>query len=65
MANEKPKSPPEGRFAETMRKGREKRAGMKEQSEKRALAEEESLQREEAKRVDHTLPNAKDSESEN
>jgi hypothetical protein len=55
MANEKPKSPPEGKFAETVRKSREKRAGMKEQSEKRALAEEESLQREEAKRVDQTL----------
>jgi len=65
MANDKSKAPPEGRFAEAMRKSKEKRAGMKEQSEKRALAEQESLQREEAKPVDHPLPNAKDSENEN
>ena len=65
MANKEPKAPPEGRFAEAMRKSREKRAEMKEQSERRATEEEESLQREEAKRVDHTLPNARDSESEN
>ena len=63
MTNEKPKKPPEGKFAETMRKSREKRAGMKEQSEKRALAAEQSLQREEAKRFEQTFTNVKDSET--
>ena len=63
MANETPKNPGEGKFAETMRKSKEKRAGMKEQSEKRAQEAEESLQREEAKRLDQTFPNIRKSES--
>lgn len=63
MANEQPKSPPEGKFAETLRKSREKRADMKEQSENRAQAKEEFLQREDAKRVDPTFTNTTDSES--
>lgn len=63
MPNEKSKAPPEGKFAETIRKSREKRAGMKEQSEQRAQAQEESLQREEAKQVDQTLTSVKGSES--
>ena len=63
MANETPKAPPEGKFAETLRKSREKRAGMKEQSEKRAQAQEESLQREEAQRLNQTFPTTRDSQS--
>lgn len=63
MANEKPKAPLEGKFEETLRKSREKRAAMKEQSEQRAQAEEESLQREEAKRVNQTFTRPGDSES--
>ncbi|PYY13900.1 MAG: hypothetical protein DMG61_11755 [Acidobacteria bacterium] len=63
MANEKPKNPQEGKFAETMRKSREKRAGMKEQSERRAQEEAESLQREEAKRLDQTFTNLRESEN--
>ena len=63
MANETPKNPAEGKFAETMRKSREKRAGMKEQSEKRAQEAEESLQREEARRLDQTFPNTRESGS--
>jgi hypothetical protein len=62
MANEKP-NPPEGKFAETLRKSKEKRAGMKVESEKRAQAQEESLQREEAKRVSQTFGNIRDSET--
>ena len=63
MTDEKPKKPPEGKFAETMRKSREKRAGIKEQSEKRAQAAEEALQREEAKRLEQTFPNNRDPET--
>ena len=63
MANENPKAPPEGKFAETLRKSREKRAGMKEQSENRAQAKEESLQREEAKQADQTSTDPTESES--
>ena len=63
MTDEKPKKPAEGKFAETMRKSREKRAGIKEQSEKRAQAAEEALQREEAKRLEQTFPNNRDPET--
>jgi hypothetical protein len=63
MPNETPKKPSEGKFAETMRKSREKRAGMKEQSEKRAQAAEEAIQREEEKRLEQTFPNSRDSET--
>jgi hypothetical protein len=63
MTDEKPQKPAEGKFAETMRKSREKRAGIKEQSEKRAQAAEEALQREEAKRLEQTFPNNRDSET--
>ena len=63
MANEKSKAPPEGKFAETMRKSREKRASMTEQSQQRAQAQEESLLLEEAKRADHTFARVRDSES--
>ncbi|PYY04136.1 MAG: hypothetical protein DMG64_05480 [Acidobacteria bacterium] len=63
MANEKPKAPSEGKFAETLRKSREKRAGMKEQSEKRAQAQEEAIQREEAQRLTQTFSAIKDSQT--
>ena len=64
MPNEDSKSPREGKFAETLRKSKEKRAGMKQESERRTQALEESLQREEAKRVGQTPFNPRDSESE-
>ena len=63
MAIEKPTAPPEGKFAETLRKSRAKRAGMREQSQQRAQAPEESLQREEAQQVDQTFTSVSDSES--
>lgn len=63
MANEEPKIPPEGKFAETLRKSREKRAGMKAQSERRAQEQEESIQREEAQRLNQTFPTIRDSET--
>lgn len=62
MQNPKPKDQPESKFAEVIRKGKEKRSGMQQQSEQRAQANEESLQREEANRVDQTFTNIKDSE---
>jgi len=65
MAIEKPKTPPEGKFAEAMRKSREKRAGMKEQSQQRAQAQEESLQREEAKQIGQTFTVLSDSDGKN
>ena len=61
MTNEA-KDQPEGKFAEAMRKSKEKRAGMQQQSERWAQAKEESLQREEANRMDQTFRNIKDSE---
>ena len=64
MTKDKPKAPSEGKFAETMRKSREKRAGMKEQSEKRVQEQEELLQREEAKRIDQSFSNIRGPEVE-
>lgn len=61
MTNEA-KNQPEGKFAEAMRKSKEKRAGMQQQSEQRAQAKEESIQREEANRIDQVFRNVKDSE---
>ena len=64
MANEKPKTPPpEGKFAETLRKSREKRAGMKEQSQQRSQQQDESLRHQEAKQAGETFANVKNSES--
>ena len=46
MPNEKPSNPPESKFAEVIRKGKEKRTGMQQESERRATsAELESLVR--------------------
>jgi hypothetical protein len=56
------KDRPEGKFAEAMRKSKEKRRGMQQQSERRAQAKEESIQREEAGRQDQVSPDIKDSE---
>jgi hypothetical protein len=61
MTNET-KDRPEGKFAEALRKSKEKRQGMQQQSERRAQMKEESIQREEAGRVDQAFPNIKDSE---
>ena len=61
MTNEA-KDQPEGKFAEAMRKGKEKRAGMQQQSERWAQEKEESLRREEANRMDQTFRNVKHSE---
>jgi hypothetical protein len=61
MTNEA-KDRPEGKFAEAMRKSKEKRRGMQQQSERQAQAKEESIQREEASRVDQAFSNIKDSE---
>ena len=54
------KNQPEGKFAEAMRKSKEMRAGIQQQSEQRAQAAEESLQREEASRIDQAFSNSKD-----
>jgi hypothetical protein len=59
MPNDKSKAQSESKFAEAMRKSKEKRAGMQQQSERRAQAKEESLQREEASRIDRAF-NTKD-----
>ena len=64
MANNDSKAPPEGKFAEAMRKSKEKRAGMRPQSENRAPAQEESPLREEPKPADDTLTKLPDSETE-
>jgi hypothetical protein len=63
MATDNPNTPVEGKFEETMRKSREKRADMKQQSERRLQAAEEALQREEAKRLIRTFPGVRESES--
>jgi hypothetical protein len=63
MATDSPKPPVEGKFKETMRKSREKRADMKQQSERRLQAAEESLQREEAERLLQNFPGVRESES--
>lgn len=62
MANEEPKEKPESKYAEVIRKGKEKRAGMVQQSERRAKAEEEMRQREDLDRVDQSFKIIKDSE---
>jgi hypothetical protein len=62
MANEKPKDAPEGKFAEAMRKSKEKRAGMQQQSEKRANFAEESRQLEDTNLADRAFKGIKDSE---
>jgi hypothetical protein len=54
MTNEA-KDQPESKFAEVIRKGKEKRAGMQQQSERRAQAKEESVQREEANRMEQSF----------
>jgi len=43
MANEKPGTPPESKFAEVIRKGKEKRKDMQQQSERPASAQQDSL----------------------
>ena len=48
MANDKPTGQPESKFAEVIRKGREKRNGMQQQSERRAEAEAKALAREDS-----------------
>lgn len=55
MPNEKSKEQPEGKFAEAMRKSKEKRLGMQQQSERQAQEKEETLQREEANRTDQAF----------
>jgi len=62
MPNQKPKDQPESKFAEVIRKGKEKRAVLNKQSAKRAEEEEKSLQREEASGVDQAFQNIRDSE---
>jgi len=62
MPNQKPKDQPESKFAEVIRKGKEKRAVLNKQSAKRAEEEEKSLQREEANGVDQAFQNIRDSE---
>jgi len=62
MPNDKPKAQPESKFAEVIRKGKEKRRGMQQQSETRAQAQEEAIQQEEANRVGQAFSDIKDSE---
>jgi hypothetical protein len=61
MANEKSEKP-ESKFAEVIRKGKEKRAGMDQQSATRAKTELEIREREEADRADQAPKIIKDSE---
>lgn len=63
MAHEKPKDPPEGRFAEAMRKSKEKRAGMQRPAENRASFEEESRDRQDTSVADRAAEIIKDSET--
>ena len=53
---------PESKFAEVIRKGKEKRAGMDQRSATRAKVELETREREEADRVDPSFKTIKDSE---
>jgi hypothetical protein len=61
MTNQKSEKP-ESKFAEVIRKGKEKRAGMDQQSVTRAKIELETREREEADRPDHAPKGIKDSE---
>jgi len=65
MAHEKPKDKdePESKFAEVIRKGKEKRRGMNQQSEERAKAEQASLDREDTNDADQAFKISKDSET--
>jgi len=47
----------EGKFAEAIRKSKEKRASMQQQSLRQAQVKEESVQREEANRREQSLMN--------
>jgi len=62
MPNEKSKPQPESKFAEVIRKGKQKRADLNEESAKRAQAEAESLRREETNGIDQAFQDIKDSE---
>jgi hypothetical protein len=53
MPKEKPRNPPESKFAEVIRKGKEKRRGVQQESERWATSTElESLVREEMNDAD-------------
>ena len=62
MLNEKPKASPESKFAEVIRKGKEKRRGMEQQSEQRENAKLESLAREDSNEAGPLHTKIKDSE---
>jgi hypothetical protein len=54
---------PESKYAEVIRKGKEKRAGMDQQTEKRTKAQEETRLREEADQLGQAFNPSKDSET--
>jgi len=62
MGNEEAKDQPEGRFAEAIRKSKEKRAGMQKATERLANLEDESRNRENTS-LDRAFETIKDSET--
>lgn len=63
MANAETKDQPEGRFAEAMRKSKEKRAGMQRAPERPATLEDESRNREDANLTNPAIETIQDSET--
>ena len=63
MANEEAKEQPEGRFAEAIRKSKEKRAGMQRATETLSNLKDESRNREDTSAADRAFETIKDSES--
>ena len=62
MANEEPKGQPEGRFAEAIRKSKEKRASMQRATERLANLEDESRNHEDTSLADRASETIKESE---
>jgi len=62
MANEEPKGQPQGRFAEAIRKSKEKRAGMQRATQRLPNLEDESRNREDTSIADRAFETIKDSE---
>ena len=63
MAHKEPKGQPEGRFAEAMRKSKEKRASMQRATERLANLEDELRNHEDTSVANRTFEAIKDSET--
>lgn len=63
MANKESKDQPEGRFAEAMRKSKEKRASMQRVTERLANLKDESRNREDTSLTGRAFETIKDSET--